>query len=167
MPYLWNGLTEFNETLYEYLLSLGHGCYVYFFQIACGMLELLPFVTLKLPIWCYISVTYGQIQLKIDLSIFYQESINTMYNFSTLLVACWSYCPFLLKKSFFSPPDAPSLKRLARIQWNFKWIFVITGAWIPCILFPDCLWHLGVIALCYSKITYMMLYLCNLWTDST
>ena len=116
---------------------------------------------------CYISVTYGQIQFKIDVSICYQEGIDPMYNFFRCLLACWSYCPLLLKNNLFFPSDALSLKRIDRIQWNFVWIFVITGAWMLCIFFPDCLWHVGVIALCYSEITYMMLYLCYLWTDST
>ena len=56
---------------------------------------------------CYISVTYEQIQFKIDVSICYQEGIDPMYNFFRCLLACWSYCPLLLKNNLFFSVRCP------------------------------------------------------------
>ena len=50
---------------------------------------------------CPISVTHGQISMKLAMSIQYQRGIVPMYNFSTWVVALRSYCPLLLKNHIF------------------------------------------------------------------
>ena len=81
---------------------------------------------------------------------------------SGVIALCYS------KITYFFPSNAISLKLMDRFQRNLLWVLSIKGVLFLCITFPHELWHSGVIALCYSKITYFfrpMPYLCNGLTD--